>query len=160
MAQSNDQQPIKGLHNELDYVYDMHDGVPIGAKAFCPPLPKVWANLYSSWNLAFVSGAYCYVPMFWAKLVAPVVLATYQEVDPGLYILPRAIALYMLIQYSVQTIIESPGEVRYYQMPLADGKLREHSEWRTPLSDATTLWGEFNQVAANQFRARFRGHEC
>ena len=52
MAETRDQKPVKGLHNDIDMEY-VHNGVPLGIKDVKPPLPKVWANLYSSWNLTF-----------------------------------------------------------------------------------------------------------
>ena len=154
MAESHDQKPVKGLHNKLDCEF-VQDGVPIGIKALTPPLPKVWSNLYSSWNLAFVSGVRQYVPMLWAKLLAPIVLGTYQEVDPGLYMAPRVICLYMMLQYYVITTIKTAGKRRCYPIPLADGKYREYSDWHIKVHDAAHLLGRLNKEASKQFHARF-----
>ena len=154
MAESHDQKPVKGLKNKLDYEF-VKDGVPLGVKALTPPLPKVWSNLYTSWNIAFVSGVRQYVPMLWAKLLAPVVLGTYQEVDPGLYMAPRVICLYMQLQYYVITTIKTAGKRRCYPIPQPDGTFREYSDWHIKVHDAAQLLGQFNQEASKQFHTRF-----
>ena len=158
MSEWKDQLPIKGLGNNIDMDY-VHNGAPLGIKRITPPLPTEWANLYSSWNLDFVTGLYPCVPMMWAKLLAPVVLGTYHELDPGLYMAPRIFALYMTIQYQIFTVVDSGihtnSKVRYYQMPLADGTLREHTNWEIKLREVSDLWGDINQEAAKQLNDRF-----
>lgn len=157
MSEWKDQLPIKGLGNNIDMDY-VHNGAPLGIKRITPPLPTEWANLYSSWNLDFVTGLYPCVPMMWAKLLAPVVLGTYHELDPGLYMAPRIFALYMTIQYQIFTVVDSGihtnSKVRYYQMPLADGTLREHTNWEIKLREVSDLWGDINQEAAKQLNDR------
>ena len=150
MVETNNQNPIKGLGNKPNCEF-VHDGVNLGIALMTPPLPTVWANLYSSWNLAFVSGGLSLppIPMAAAKLLAPVVLRTYQEVDPGLYLAPRVIGLYIALQYNV---LAQPS---HYQVLMADGKLRNHSDWRIKMKESANLLGEVSQVAGRQFHARF-----
>merc|ERR1719482_2551283 len=148
MVETNDRHPIKGLGNKLDYEF-VHDGVPLGIEAITPPLPTEWANLYTSWNVDFVCGK-TMLPILAAKLLAPVVLGTYQELDPGLYIVPRVVCLYMVLQYHIVTLTKDG----HWQIPVADGKLRNHTDWRIQMREATHLLGEVNHVAARQFHAR------
>ena len=61
-------------------------------------LPLQWNNLYSTWNLAFVSH-YPNFPFFFAKLLIPQV-SNYQQ-TPSEYMYNRALALYTHIQYEV-----------------------------------------------------------
>src|SRR5205085_6311394 len=59
---------------------------------YAPPLPRQWDDLYSTWNLAFVSH-YPNAPYFFAKLVNPQV-GCYQQLPEG-YLYNRALALYL-----------------------------------------------------------------
>jgi len=76
-----------------------------GVPMFFSPFPEVWNNLYSAWNLAFVSG-YNDNILFYAKLLNPVVGGTYHVPRPGdtgagTYMWPRAVALYMHLQHTI-----------------------------------------------------------
>merc|ERR1719174_1655702 len=150
MVESRDQDPIKGLNNKIDYEY-VHDGVPLGVTAATPPLPKVWANLYTSWNMAFVADMAPCAPLMLAKLLAPVVLGTYQEIDPGLFMLTRVVCLYMAFQFGYIAITQTG----YNDQTLtADGKLAPHSDWRIKLREACKVMGEVNALAGKQFYKR------
>jgi hypothetical protein len=63
-----------------------------------PPLPKQWADLYTTWNLAFVS-SYPNSPYFMAKLLIPSV-AGYTQ-NPTQYIHGRIISLYLHINFEL-----------------------------------------------------------
>ena len=67
-----------------------------------PPFPRVWSNLYSAWNLAFVS-AYSNSPMFFSKLLAPIVHLYQEEGNQGLYIWPRVVCLFIHIQCEIMS---------------------------------------------------------
>ena len=65
----------------------------------CPqPLPELWADLYSTWNLAFTTGFPDFV-YYMPKLLIPSVGA-YQN-DTGSYIYPRIFALYTFIHWKI-----------------------------------------------------------
>ena len=67
----------------------------------CPqPLPQQWADLYSTWNLAFTTGFPDFV-YYMPKLLIPSVGA-YQN-DTGSYIYPRIFALYRVSSKTVYT---------------------------------------------------------
>jgi hypothetical protein len=61
------------------------------------PESEKWADLYSTWNLGFVSH-YKYFPFVMAKLVIPQVANHYR--NSGEYIYNRGIALYIHLHYS------------------------------------------------------------
>jgi len=149
MAESNDQKTLKGLNNKIDYEFKP-DGVPSGVQAYAPPLPTVWANLYGSWNLAFVCGHKPSAPMLCAKLLAPVVLGTYQDVAPGLYLSPRVLCLYMMLQYNIVALSAASD----YQVVMPNGESRNFSDWRIKMREATALLGGITEVAAKQYHAR------
>ena len=93
MIEPNDQAVILGAGNAID-----REWRDLGVGIVTPPLPHVWANLYVSWNLAFVSTYECN-PMFYAKLLAPIVLGLYHSEDPGLFLYPRVLCLYVHLQW-------------------------------------------------------------
>ncbi len=70
-----------------------------------PPLPEKWADLYSTWNLAFVSH-YPNFPFFFAKLLNPDVLCYHHLPDgerssPSEYVFHRVISLYLHIHFEI-----------------------------------------------------------
>ena len=137
MMEPNMRAPIPGLENDLSCLFSEKTAVVSNKPSF----PKDWANLYSSWNLCFVSNYKDY-PMYYAKLLAPVVLSTYQNVDPGLYIYPRVLALYLHIQYEKfsRAASQSAGP--------------KGMEWRS--ERLLLLWGQVNHKAAQEFQQRVR----
>lgn len=69
------------------------------AICFCMPRPEQWADLYTLWNLAFVSG-YADFPFQMAKLLIPPV-ADHRD-RPEEFIYTRTIALVAHLHYSFQ----------------------------------------------------------
>merc|ERR1719228_481679 len=61
---------------------------------FSPPLPSLWADLYETWNMAFVT-RYEDWPYFLVKLLIPSV-SDYHDYPEG-YLYPSATALYAYI---------------------------------------------------------------
>ena len=102
------------------------------------PLPKIFSNLYSTWNLAFVMH-YVNGPMFFAKLLNPMTAATYHTTD-GLYLYPRVLTLWMHIHYLMFRRVE-------LQTATPEGL-----DWQCVKLQA--LWGLLNQEAAHQYRDR------
>ncbi len=88
--------------------------------------------------MAFVSNTYEEYPLFIAKLCAPIVSSMYHDVDPGLYMIPRVIALWLNI-----TLIMHIAE--------RGVKPTEH-DWRSNI--LSSLWGDVNYVAATQYQLR------
>ena len=79
-----------------------------GQILLCPqPLTVHWANLYSTWNLAFVSHYPDFV-YFMPKLLIPSV-SNYQD-NPAAYISIRVLALYTFIQWLVNWTLFKKGE--------------------------------------------------
>ncbi len=62
------------------------------------PFPQQWADLYTTWNLAFVSN-YSNFPYFMAKLLIPSV--NDYSGAPGSYMYQRALALYMHVHHEL-----------------------------------------------------------
>ena len=115
----------------------------MGIKLMIPPLPKVWANLYMSWNMAFVS-MYREAPNFFAKLLAPVVSGSYQEVHQGLYFFPRCVSLWLHIHHELCSRFERRTK-----------GLPEPQDWRSDI--LALLWGRLNHGAAQEFQKRVEG---
>jgi len=127
------------LHDE-EWIKE--DGTRTGVRRWRQPLPRAWANLYSSWNGAFVS-AYKDNPMFYAKLINPVTLGMYHTDGPGaedLYLWTRAIQLYVHIQY--------------IKMTRADLQSREPSTEDYRSDTLTLLWGLVNEQAGEAYHHR------
>ena len=76
---------VKGTDGTTDYFWRPSHGRQTGVICARSPLPIIWNNLYTSWNLAFVSKQYSDWPLFFAKLLNPVVFGSYHLVDPGLF---------------------------------------------------------------------------
>jgi hypothetical protein len=68
------------------------------ATQFCPPFPKEWADLYSVWNLAFVSQLNRF-PIWATKLLIPQV-SVYHD-NPCEYIHNRMLALYVTLNHQL-----------------------------------------------------------
>jgi len=130
--------------NSQDDRHDMQfvkDGTPLGVRRWRMPLPRAWANLYSSWNGAFVS-AYQDSPMYLAKLINPVTLGTYHTDEEGaedLYLWTRGIQLYT--------------HLHAMKMTRANDQSRDPGmDWRS--DTLTQLWGFVNKDAANAYHQR------
>ena len=104
--------------------------------------PRVWNNIYSSWNLGFVSN-YKNWPSFFAKLLNPATCGTYQTEDAGLYIWPRVITLYLHIHHEM------------INRAAARSKEPEGLDWRS--ERVTEVFGKVNLVAARLYRDRIDG---
>ncbi|MDP1689378.1 MAG: hypothetical protein Q8L47_04630 [bacterium] len=63
-----------------------------------PPLPKEWADLYQTWNMAFVAQSQSF-PYLIPKLLIPQV-ANYHE-NPAQYLHKRVLALYLCLNYLI-----------------------------------------------------------
>ena len=63
-----------------------------------PPLPKEWADLYQTWNMAFVAQSQSF-PYLIPKLLIPQV-ADYQD-NPAQYLHKRVLALYICLNYLI-----------------------------------------------------------
>lgn len=122
--------PVPGLGNAL-VSFDA-----LGRQVATPPEPKLWADLYTTWNLAFVSD-YPAAPYFFAKLICPVV-ADYHHA-PGLYLNHRGVALVLHIWFSIASRLDPQ-------------RWATQVDWREPA--LTRLWGEMNLRSASDYRAR------
>jgi len=156
----NNRSPVPGLGNHIAKEWQRvvgQEGSDLGVLDIRPPLPRIWANLYSSWNLAFVS-AYLNNPMFFSKLLAPIVHVYQGEGNEGLYLWPRVVCLYMHIQYEIMSrTLGGMGRRRVLVKMGEFGRpeiYRFYGDWRSDL--ATALFGTVNKVASRQFQFRFK----
>jgi hypothetical protein len=98
------------------------------------PMPKQWADLYQTWNMAFVMQFPVHLYLL-PKLLIPQV-ASYQNA-PTEYIYKRVLALYLVVNYSgfcVQAKANNKEQV---------------ADWRD--SKLTKLWGESNLESAKAY---------
>ena len=95
------------------------------------PEPKAYADLYQTWNMAFVTN-YDNFPYFLAKLTIPQV-SSYEK-DPRAYIYNRALALYAFMHFELFGRFETKPE----------GKM----SWRDP--EMQKLWGKCNKHNASE----------
>ena len=100
---------------------------------FNMPLSKEWADLYSAWNLGFVSH-YSYFPYVMAKLLIPEV-SDYQD-TPNDYIYDRALALYAHLHFSLFGRAEGGVNVDSF-------------DWAT--DELTDHFGEVNRASATDY---------
>jgi hypothetical protein len=107
----------------------------------CPPLPRRWADLYTTWNLAFVSH-YPNFPFFFAKLLTPQVLC--YGACPEEYMVNRTIALYAHIHHELFTRVDRAGGPGGDTVRWADDEL-------------TRLWSEVNAESAGQYARELCG---
>lgn len=102
------------------------------------PAPRQWADLYSTWNMAFVSH-YPEFPMTMQKLLIPSV-ADYKH-NPDGYIYTRSLALYAHLNYRLIKKAED-----------AQAGIVEEVTWN---DDALSrLWGEINLESAHDYEKR------
>ena len=135
MLEPYQRAPIAGLENALSALSDDRRGL----LGHSPCFPRVWANLYSSWNGAFVSN-YAAAPLFLAKLYNPATSGTYhREGEQSLYLFPRVFTLWVHIHAQ---IFERAANQSASPLGLV---------WSSPL--LTLLWGKVNLLAATELRA-------
>lgn len=103
------------------------------------PFPLEWANLYTTWNMAFVSD-FTSFPYVMCKLLIPQV-NNYQD-KPEEYIYNRAIALYTHLHYTLLT--RAAGNV----------SKSNHIEWNDP--ELTSLWGKVNKQSAKKYLRKIK----
>lgn len=104
-----------------------------------PALPSEYADLYGTWNLAFVTREFSDYPFFWMKLLIPQVGGHRDTIDgsPG-YIHNRSIALFCHIHFYLFGKMDDVKSV----------------EWRDP--DLVSQWGELNRLAADRYDAKVK----
>lgn len=98
------------------------------------PLPRKWADLYQSWNMAFMSQAGLF-PYYLPKLSIPQV-ADYQK-KPKEYMYNRIIALYLFLNYSEFEYIKKTKDQEPY-IDWSDKKL-------------TDMWGKSNNECSIKY---------
>ncbi|MBU2709119.1 hypothetical protein KCM76_24200 [Zooshikella marina] len=98
------------------------------------PLPEKWADLYSVWNLAFVSH-YEYFPYTMVKLVIPKV-SDYHD-QPDEYIYNRALALYTHLHFTY--------------LGSADRAITGETLFDWSDKEFTKLFGEVNRASAYDY---------
>lgn len=114
-------------------------GTGTGSFKISSPFPEVWNNLYNSWNMAFVSG-YVDNVLFYAKLLNPTVSGFYHSGEPAMYMWPRGVTLFMMVQ-----------QTQLQRMKLKRNMMT-NVQWNRPV--LVSLWGEVNLEAAYAYRAR------
>jgi len=102
------------------------------------PFPKEWADLYSTWNMAFVS-KYENFPYFYTKLMIPQV-ANYKN-KPSQYIYNRALALYIHLHHMLITRGEN----------VENGT--KDFNWMN--EDLMNDWGAENKISAKEYKSLF-----
>ena len=133
-SRPHNHQTVKALKKGKNMILS---GKPYPAViAMFNPLPEVFSNLYSTWNLAFCLH-YANAPMFFAKLLNPMTAGTYHAME-GLYLYPRVLTLWMHIHYLMFRRVE-------LQTATPEGL-----DWQSPKLQA--LWGLLNKEAGHQYR--------
>lgn len=102
-----------------------------------PPLPKEWADLYQTWNMAFVSQSQSF-PYLIIKLLIPQV-ANYQN-NPALYLHKRVLALYICLNY----LIFDCAKRMEAKIPAI----------RWDDKELTRLWGKSNLESMKQYKSK------
>ncbi len=119
------------------------------------PLPKKWADLYSTWNMAFVTHLPEW-PYIMAKLFAPQVLcyaATETEpMPPSEYMYNRLVALYLHLQYMMfDRVARQQRNDQGNRVPLYE------ASWLDPsVTEMRKAWGEVNKKNAQQYKLDVR----
>ena len=93
-----------------------------------PALPLQWADLYTTWNMAFVAGSFPNFPYFLVKLLIPTV-SGYQDY-PAAFIQHRVTALWATINYHIGVV----------------GLGGPHLDWSSKAF--THSWGKVNKESA------------
>ena len=138
MMASLQRPPVKGLGN--GYSEDIHiDGLATGVWAQKPPLPLEWSNVYSAWNMAFVTGNFADWPFYLAKLIAPAVLDA-ESKHTALYISVRFLCLFLLIDVLIveRATTRQPSQCKV--------------DWRN--ASLTKLFGTLNRSAGREYRSK------
>lgn len=110
---------------------------------------REWSDLYTSWNLAFVTSQFPDTLMFYAKLMNPMTFGLYHaEGAQGMFIYPRCITLYLHLQYilerRVEAYIEEPDR------PLSERFSLAQNDWGNPM--LAMQLSKLNEDAAQKFR--------
>lgn len=124
-------------------------------------LQQDWAELYQSWNMAFVSSNFKAGPWYMATLLAPVVSDSTK--DPGMYLYKRVIVLALHIRANQvhRSMAQTREDVRveftddggmWKQSYWKYGAWKTFHDWR---SDAgSVMWGKVNKEAGDMYRER------
>jgi hypothetical protein len=102
---------------------------------FQPPLPKEWADLYQTWNMAFVAQSKSF-PYLISKLLIPQV-ADYQN-DPSKFLHKRVIALYLCLNYFNFVDVE---KIKTKETQLS---------WKD--EELISFWGKINLESAQKYK--------
>jgi hypothetical protein len=99
-------------------------------------LSSRWVALYSSWNLAFITGNLRHLQLLYPKLLVPEVI----KPNPNQYIFRRGVALWLSIAFYILALSTKRPDV-----PVRNAR------------QLARLWGEINQqYAIDLFRCEFR----
>ena len=143
--------PLQTLHSYLDDEWARYHHFP--------PYPRVWSNLYVSWNGAFVSD-YPDAPMHLAKLFGPTVAGAYNDADDaddgaqqrgtdrrGLLLYYRTISLWLHLHFVA------------FSRAATLGDWLTQADWRAPALQLT--WGQLNEAFARRYDRRvLHGYEA
>lgn len=126
------------LEEKIDQEWVLDDK-PTGICLKTMPFNRVWNNLYSTWNTAFVL-QYLDSPYFLAKLLNPAVCGLYHEVDSGIYLTSRVVTLFV--------------HIFFVMFSRANAKKRVFAKfkWRTDIIRA--LLSRVNAEAAGAYQKR------
>ena len=130
MFERVNQKPISGLNNNIDKPW-IHNNILMGIKKLYPALPNIWAQLYSSWNMAFCIGKYDI--LCFAKLCTPILLTNHNS---GLFLNIRVCTLYLHLIFIITNKQEK------YNLLLCN--------WNSNI--ITQLWGLINKFASEQYQ--------
>ena len=75
--------------------------------------------------------------MVYAKLLAPVVMGSYKDLDPGLYLYPRVIALWIHLHYLMFSRVQNKSAIP------------RSLDWRSTI--LTQLWGATNKLSGDHY---------
>ena len=100
---------------------------------FRPPLPRQWADLYSTWNMAFVTNSELTTawPYYLVKLLIPSVSGYHDH--PEKYLYARVTALYAHINYAINTEANEGFPINWSNKAL------------------TQFWGRINRISARDY---------
>ena len=89
---------LKGTTGSGATHVEVYNGVP----CLKSPLPVVWNNLYTAWNLAFCAN-YSDWPLMFAKLLNPATLGLYQACSGNFMVVEQLIFAYICLRISCTT---------------------------------------------------------
>jgi len=129
------------------------------------PLPRLWANLYHTWNADFVFEEFINGPIIGAKLWNPQVMCMYQT-TPGEYMLNRGIALYGMLMFlghcSLREVRAAKNDASLNAVEIGKINGREKLLWRDTWAklqfkwddEARNIWGAANLRSSQDYNAR------